>query len=84
MCMYCGRSKCPGGCPNAPEPKSVGTCVWCGEDIIVGDRCYQIDGSMYHEDCVRENAYDILFDILADKLDIHTAEADDYGFTFFN
>lgn len=84
MCMYCGRSKCPGGCPGAPEPQAVGTCVWCGEDIVVGDKVYFIDGSPYHDVCVRDNGADIIFDILADKLNVHTAEADRDGFCYLD
>jgi hypothetical protein len=40
MCAECLRAKCPSGCPNAPEPKAVYTCVACGAPICDGETCY--------------------------------------------
>lgn len=61
MCMICGFTKCPSGCPNAPDPEPVGHCEWCGDPIYPGDECYQLDGGpIYHAECLKENAFDIL------------------------
>ena len=37
MCSICHMSPCPAGCPNAPDPPGVTTCVRCGEAVRVGE-----------------------------------------------
>ena len=53
MCEYCGRSICPSGCPNA-EVKVVCLCANCGHEIYENEECYDFDGEMWCEDCVRD------------------------------
>lgn len=78
MCMYCGFTKCPSGCPNS-EPVTVGKCHWCLDDITAGETVYKIDGDMYHECCVRDNAYDILTEVLNDRINLRYGYADEYS-----
>ena len=33
MCKVCGYFKCHPQCPNAPEPKIMGVCEECGEEL---------------------------------------------------
>lgn len=48
----CLRSPCDARCPNAPEPPAVHICKDCGENIVPGDECAEIDGSYYHIECL--------------------------------
>ncbi|MCQ5078340.1 hypothetical protein NE586_00220 [Gemmiger formicilis] len=32
----------------------VGTCAWCEEDIITGEAYAEINGKMYHADCIED------------------------------
>ena len=52
MCEYCHTYPHMPGCPNAPEPEVVGTCAWCEDDIITGEAYAEINGKMYHTDCI--------------------------------
>ena len=52
MCQYCHTYPHLPGCPNAPEPESIGTCKWCKEDIVVGEKFAYINDDMYHADCI--------------------------------
>ena len=52
MCSICGRTRCPSGCPNAEEPKSIYTCDYCGEGILAGDEYVEYGNDRYHTDCV--------------------------------
>lgn len=54
MCEYCHTYPHMPGCPNAPEPEVVGTCAWCEEDIITGEAYAEINGKMYHADCIED------------------------------
>lgn len=45
-----------------PEPKSVGKCTYCGEDIYIGDEITTLDGDVYHQDCFIDCAASILTD----------------------
>ena len=53
MCSVCGFSRCPGRCPNAPEPPVYGECYECGEKIYDGDEYYDLGGNKFCEACVR-------------------------------
>lgn len=79
MCMYCGFTKCPSGCPNAPAPKRVAECHCCKHDILEGETVYEINGCLYHEDCVRDNAYDILIEDCKEALNVRYGTADSYS-----
>lgn len=52
MCQYCRAYPHLPGCPNAHEPEPAGTCEWCKEDIITGESYTEINGKMYHADCI--------------------------------
>lgn len=78
-CDGCHLLICSPSCPGAPAPVPVGKCPICGDDIMAGDYCYAINGAIYHGDCVRDNA----FDILMDEFHIAPVEADSYsGFRY--
>lgn len=40
MCEECRQSPCNNSCPNAPEPKQIFKCHYCGEAILEGDDYY--------------------------------------------
>ena len=79
MCMICGFSKCPSGCPNAQAPEVVGKCLLCLEDITDGESVYEIDGDMYHADCVSDNAFEIFTEVLKDRINLRYGIADEYS-----
>ena len=54
MCQYCHTYPHLPGCPNAPEPESIGTCKWCQEDITTGEKYVEINGMMIHADCLED------------------------------
>ena len=58
-----------------PEAEKIFTCELCGEDICNGEECYDIDGEKYHEECVKENAFDLLLE--HSDISKHTASSDD-------
>ena len=76
MCMTCLQSPCHPRCPNAPEPDGVYTCNHCGEKIIEGEEYFRIDDDYYHDDCLRDNALQVIFDMHTVTRGI--AERDDY------
>ena len=43
-----------------PEPKAVGTCKRCGQEIYVGDEIVELSGDFYHEECFSDCAASIL------------------------
>jgi len=52
VCSICLQTPCAARCPNAPEPKAVYKCAYCGEGIIADEEYIEYDGSYYHADCV--------------------------------
>lgn len=60
MCSICGYTRCPSACPNASDPEPVTKCEWCDEGILPGDECYSLSGWVFHADCLKDNAVDIL------------------------
>lgn len=52
MCEICHMSICPGGCPNAKEPKMVFICSGCGEPILEGDDYWNIMGEQWCKKCI--------------------------------
>ena len=62
MCDICQRYRCPSGCPNAPEPKSVFVCSGCSKNIYEGDYYYDILGEQFCEEWIdgakKEAEYD--------------------------
>jgi len=64
MCEFCHSYPHLSGCPNAPEPKAIYTCKYCGEGIIEGDEYVEIDGDYYHADCLEsEMPFDNLMEL---------------------
>lgn len=51
VCNECHRPICPAQCPNY-QPKVYGECFSCGSEIYDGDTAYNIDGTLYCEDCI--------------------------------
>lgn len=45
-----------------PEPKIVGTCECCRDDICEGDEIVEFEGAQYHKDCFEDAAVSILHD----------------------
>ena len=52
MCSVCLTHPCHPFCPNAPEPQSIGFCQDCGEEIFEGSEYAEINGDLYHKDCL--------------------------------
>ena len=52
-CEYCGGIiDHDSRCPNAPEPRALDYCTYCGEAIYEGDEYIENDGGeMMHFDC---------------------------------
>lgn len=70
MCDIChgdGTGKCKAGCPNR-VPEVIGTCEWCDRDIMSDDIVYELNGDLYHDECIEENAMDILEGLGARRL----------------
>ena len=57
MCEVCHMSRCPAGCPNAPDPPAVTTCHRCGDSITPGSEYARIDGLDYCEGCMDDMPY---------------------------
>lgn len=64
MCQICHMSKCPSGCPNAPDPPSVTTCAICGGPIVPGDEYARIDGLDYCEYCIDDMSNSELVELM--------------------
>lgn len=62
MCDICRQTPCHPCCPNADDPPTVYTCEHCKEPIVVGDEYYELEGEFYHEECLEDNAVEILID----------------------
>ncbi len=77
MCEICRRNQCVSGCPNAPAPKAVYTCEYCGNNIVVGDDYYEYNGKYYHEDCFADCAIELLMKAGAEKATASEDEIDD-------
>ena len=54
MCSVCRTYPCRSGCPNDYGWKKVGKCSLCDESIYVGEEIIDIDGDLYHNDCIEE------------------------------
>lgn len=61
MCEQCHLSVCSSRCPNAPAAHGAYTCAYCGENILPGEEAVRVGGSCYHQECLENNAVDILF-----------------------
>lgn len=54
-------SRCPSGCPNAPEPPHI-HCDLCGQEIYQEDYYYYIDGFDICEDCLEKEYRKVYYD----------------------
>lgn len=52
MCCECGHVPCLTGCPNARERARAGTCTDCAQPIYPGEEVVDIDGDLYHLECI--------------------------------
>lgn len=68
MCDICLSSPCLPGCPNAPDPPSIGECEHCHYPVYVGDNYADIDGELYCEDCLNNFSTDEWLDLLGASL----------------
>lgn len=65
MCEYCHSFPHLPGCPNAPEPRAVYECEYCGEGIYPGDKYVELDGMYYHWKCIDNDfSYDEIIELL--------------------
>lgn len=62
--------------PGIP-PDAVAVCKGCGEGIGIGDRCYEYDGELYHEECFEDAALSILIGEGATLREADASDADD-------
>ena len=62
MCEECRMNPCHPSCPNAPDPKAVFICSFCGVEIFEGDDYWDIMGEQFCEGCIdkarREAVYE--------------------------
>ena len=68
MCDICRCNPCASACPNGPDVKEYGICQMCKNEIIDGDDYIEVDGKLYHLECL--GVCDLL-----DILDIRIMEA---------
>jgi hypothetical protein len=62
MCEYCRTSPCPPPCPNATPRRVVGVCSVCKEEVVVGEKFFQLsDDELVHKDCARDLAPEEIF-----------------------
>lgn len=45
-----------------PEPKVIGRCCYCRDDICLGDDIVKFDGEMYHMSCFDDSAVMLLME----------------------
>ena len=76
MCEICHQYFCPAGCPNAKETPFA-TCIYCNENIVIGENYYEFDGERYHEDCFREAAEGLLISLGAVLKEANENDLDD-------
>lgn len=61
MCEICEFTFCDFRCPNH-QYFVVGSCELCGEEIIVGNTYYEINGTLYCEECIKKSKRDAEYD----------------------
>ena len=64
MCDLCYSNPHLPGCPNAPEPKHGYKCSYCGGEIVEGEYFYDIDGRLYHDDCLDEMSREKILELV--------------------
>ena len=57
MCEICLHTPHLPGCPEAPEPHSIGRCALCGDPIFVGEE-YAEGMDIYHPYCLEDLSVD--------------------------
>lgn len=56
-CEHCfgGAGHHRPGCPNDTSPPEIaGACDICGEAVYVDEDRYNVDGTLYHEECFND------------------------------
>ena len=74
MCAICNKYKCPPSCPNADEPEIVGVCDICKEEIHAGEEMVDIDGTLFHLECLETKSTKELLEMF----DVDVKIAGDY------
>lgn len=80
MCDICLSSPCLPGCPNAPDPPSIGECESCREPIFVGDEYAEIEGEKYCKDCLDDFTTSDWLDLFGEKIREAEALEPDYDY----
>ncbi len=78
MCEICRRSPCDARCPNAPEPRAIYKCEYCGEGITSGEKYLEYNGEYYHLDCIEEMSGDEIAEMFG--CSVETADEDDLDY----
>ncbi len=78
MCEICRRSPCDARCPNAPEPRAIYKCAYCGEGITNGEKYLEYNGKYYHLDCIEEMSSDEIAKMFG--CSVETADEDDLDY----
>ena len=68
MCDICNSTPCLDGCPNKPEPNSIGECIECCKPIYIGENYAIIQGELFHEECLEEFSVDDWLDMLGSSV----------------
>lgn len=63
------------GCPNAPEPEPVYTCIKCGEGIFNGDKYYDSYDGAICQGCIEDMSVSELMELFEETFS--TAEYPD-------
>lgn len=68
-CEYCWSTfGHTAGCPNAPEPEPVYTCIECGEGIFMGDKYLDTEDGSICEDCMSQKTLDEILEIFGERM----------------
>lgn len=68
-CEYCwspfGHTP---GCPNAPDPEPVYTCIECGEGIFPRDKYFDSEDGPICEECMSQKTLDQLLELFDESM----------------
>lgn len=80
MCSICRQYPCDSRCPNAPAPKAVYKCAYCGEGITHGEKYLEYDGEYYHLECVESMTASEIVETFG--FQVETADEDDICYLY--
>lgn len=55
MCDICRKIPCDNRCPNVADPRKIGICSICKEDILIGWDYYEFDETLVCDNCIFEH-----------------------------